>query len=128
MAAVRRRRVALGVRQDWPALVRGRHPSRRWVHVVADVLEGIWRFLARRLPTVVVGPGVAENYAGARHLLEISVSLVREQDLSEPAERPWGGRVLSVGRLDTEKNPLLLADILERLVDGGGDWHLTICG
>jgi glycosyltransferase involved in cell wall biosynthesis len=128
MAALRGKGVALGVRQDWPALVRGRHPGRRWVHGVADALEGVWRLLARRLPTVVVGPRVAENYAGARQLLEISVSLVREQDLAEPEERPWRGRVLSVGRLDAEKNPLLMAEILRLLVEGGGDWHLTICG
>lgn len=128
MAALRRRSVALGVRQDWPELVRGRHPGRRWIHVVADALEGGWRLLARRLPTVVVGPRVAENYAGARRLLEISVSLVREEDLAEPADRPWRGDVLSVGRLDAEKNPLLLAEILHRLVERGGDWRLTICG
>ena len=128
MAALRRRGVALGVRQDWPTLVRNRHPGRRWVHVAADLLEGAYRLLARRAPTVVVGPQVAESYSGAPRLLEIAVSLVREQDVVEPARRPWGGRVLSVGRLDAEKNPLLLAEILRRLVDGGGDWRLTICG
>jgi glycosyltransferase involved in cell wall biosynthesis len=128
MAAVRRRGVALGVRQDWPTLVRSRHPARRWVHVAADALEGAYRLLARRVPTVVVGPQVAENYSGARRLLETSVSLVREEDVVDPPERPWGGRVLSVGRLDAEKNPLLLAEILRRLMDGGGDWRLTICG
>jgi glycosyltransferase involved in cell wall biosynthesis len=128
MAAVRRRRVALGVRQDWPELVRGRHPGRRWVHVAADLLEGAWRSLARRLPTVVVGPRVAENYSGAGRLLEISVSLVREGDIAPHGEREWRGNVLSVGRLDSEKNPLLMADVLRRLVDGGGDWRLTICG
>jgi glycosyltransferase involved in cell wall biosynthesis len=36
--------------------------------------------------------------------------------------------VLSVGRLDAEKNPLLLADILKLLVDSGEDWRLTVCG
>ena len=128
MAALRRRGVALGVRQDWPTLVRNRHPERRWVHVAADLLEGAYRLLARRAPTVVVGPQVAESYSRAPRLLEIAVSLVREQDVLEPAPRPWGGRVLSVGRLDAEKNPLLLAEILRRLVDAGGDWRLTICG
>ena len=34
--------------------------------------------------------------------------------------------VLSVGRLETEKNPLLLAEVLARL--DGGDWRLLICG
>ena len=128
MAALRRRRVALGVRQDWPTLVRNRHPGRRWVHLAADLLEGAYRLLSRRCPTVAVGPQVAGNYGRARHLLEISVSLVSGEDVVEPQPRPWGGRVLSVGRLDAEKNPLLLAEILRRLVDAGGDWKLTICG
>jgi glycosyltransferase involved in cell wall biosynthesis len=128
LAALRRRGVALGVRQDWPALVRNRHPGRRWVHVVADLLEGAYRLLARWVPTVVVGPQVAESYSGAPRLLEISVSLVSEEDVVEPQPRPWGGRVLSVGRLDPEKNPLLLPEILRHLIDAGGDWRLTICG
>jgi glycosyltransferase involved in cell wall biosynthesis len=128
IAALRRRGVALGVRQDWPTLVRSRHPSRRWVHVAADVLEGAYRLLARRVPAVVVGPQVAASYARAPRLLEISVPVVRAEDVVEPSKRPWGGRVLTVGRLDAEKNPLLLAEILRRLVDGGGDWRLTICG
>jgi glycosyltransferase involved in cell wall biosynthesis len=128
IAALRRRGVALGVRQDWPTLVRNRHPRRRWVHAVADLLESAYRLLARRVPTVVVGPQVAEHYSRAPRLLEISVSLVREEDLIEPAPHPWSGRLLSVGRLDTEKNPLLMAEILRLLVAGGGDWRLTICG
>lgn len=128
MAAARRRGIALGVRQDWPALVRNRHPGRRWVHVTADLLERAYLLLARRYPTIAVGPHVAHSYAGAPRLLEIAVSLVRETDVAEPSKRPWKGRVLSVGRLDSEKNPLLLAEILRRLVDGGGDWRLTICG
>jgi glycosyltransferase involved in cell wall biosynthesis len=82
-------------------------------------------------PTVVVGPDIAANFKRARHLLPISVSLVRDSDIVDPAEaaaRPWNGerQVLSVGRLETEKNPLLLADILARL--DGGDWRLLICG
>jgi glycosyltransferase involved in cell wall biosynthesis len=36
--------------------------------------------------------------------------------------------VLSVGRLDPEKNPLLLADVLAALVRGGGHWRLLVCG
>src|SRR5439155_6874097 len=33
LAALRRRRVFLGVRQDWPAYVRSRHPANRVLHV-----------------------------------------------------------------------------------------------
>jgi len=36
--------------------------------------------------------------------------------------------VLSVGRLDPEKNPLMLADVLARLVEGGDRWRLVVCG
>jgi glycosyltransferase involved in cell wall biosynthesis len=101
--------------------------------------------MARRAPTVVVGPELAQNFRRARRLLPISVSLVRDSDIVDAdaaAARPWNGEhsVLSVGRLETEKNPLLLADVLARL-DGraqaagsaGGAapasaWKLLICG
>jgi glycosyltransferase involved in cell wall biosynthesis len=131
IATVRRRRVALGVRQDFPAYVRTRHPGRRMVHLAGDVLEFSYRRLARSCPTVVVGPELARHYSRARRLLSISVSLVRDSDIVDGTEMSngnWGGQrtVLSVGRLETEKNPLMLADVLERL--DGGDWRLLICG
>jgi glycosyltransferase involved in cell wall biosynthesis len=131
LAGLRRRRIALGVRQDFPAYVRNRHPGRRLVHLAGDLLESAYRVLARRCPTVVVGSELARNYSRARWLLPISVSLVRDSDIADPArvaERSWDGErtVLSVGRLETEKNPLLLADVLARL-DGGG-WRFLICG
>jgi glycosyltransferase involved in cell wall biosynthesis len=131
LAALRGKRVALGVRQDFPTYVRTRHPGKRLVHLAGDLLEGSYRLLARRAPTVVVGPDLAANFARARRLLPISVSLVRDSDIADPAEaanRVWNGErtVLSVGRLETEKNPLLLADVLARL--DGGDWRFQICG
>ena len=145
LAALRGKRVTLGVRQDFPTYVRTRHPGRRLVHLAGDLLEGSYRLLARRAPTVVVGPDLASNFARARHLLPISVSLVRDSDIADPAEaasRAWNGErtVLSVGRLETEKNPLLLADVLARLMRNpaqaaeppasghGGDWRFLICG
>jgi glycosyltransferase involved in cell wall biosynthesis len=120
LAALRRKRVALGVRQDFPTYVRTRHPGKRLVHLAGDLLEGSYRLLSRRAPTVVVGPDLAANFARAGRLLQISVSLVRDSDIADPAEaaeRAWNGErtVLSVGRLETEKNPLLLADVLARL-------------
>lgn len=133
LAALRRKRVTLGVRQDFPTYVRTRHPGRRLVHLAGDLLEGSYRLMARAgAPTVVVGPDLAANFARARRLLQMSVSLVRDSDIADPAEataRPWNGerQVLSVGRLETEKNPLLLADVLARL-SGDGDWRLLICG
>jgi glycosyltransferase involved in cell wall biosynthesis len=131
LAALRGRRIALGVRQDFPAYVRSRHPGRRIVHLAGDLLEHSYRLLARRCPTVVVGPELARHYARASRLLEISVSLVRDSDIADPAEaagRHWDGEltVLSVGRLETEKNPLLLAEVLARL--DGERWRLLVCG
>jgi glycosyltransferase involved in cell wall biosynthesis len=135
LAALRRKRVALGVRQDFPTYVRTRHPGNRLVHLAGDLLEGSYRLMARRAPTVVVGPELAENFRRARRLLPISVSLVRDSDIADPdaaAARPWERErsVLSVGRLETEKNPLLLADVLARLTQDAddGDWRLLICG
>jgi len=53
--------------------------------------------------------------------------------LASPAvvsERQYDGelRVLSVGRLDTEKNPLLLVDVLDRLLARDPRWRLVVCG
>lgn len=130
VARARRRRVALGVRQDLPRYVRSRRPGRRSLALAADVLEGTWRLLARRLPVVVVGEELARGYRHGRRVLPIAVSLVEERDLvdaDEAAARPWDGelRLLTVGRLDAEKNPLMLADVLARLDDR---WRLVVCG
>jgi glycosyltransferase involved in cell wall biosynthesis len=133
MAAARGRRVSLGVRQDLPRYVRSRHPGRRWVRLAAGLLEGSYRALARRWPVVVVGPDLARNYARAGRVLPIAVSLVSEADLVAPAEalaRPYDGELtaLSVGRLEREKNPLLMADVLARLRELDPRWRLVVCG
>lgn len=133
LAALRGRRVALGVRQDTPRYVRSRHPDRRWVHLAADALEGVYRLMARRWPVVVVGPGLARNYSRAPRVLPIAVSLVSERELVEPSEalsKSYDGELvaLSVGRIEREKNPLLLADILARLRESDPRWRLVVCG
>jgi glycosyltransferase involved in cell wall biosynthesis len=131
LAYMRRRRVVLGVRQDWPAYVRMRRPGKRWMHLSADVLEWIWRRLARRLPVVAVGPDLAANYAHAPAVLELMVSLVPAAAVGRPAAAgDYGGelRVLSVGRIDQEKNPLLLADVLASLHGQSPRWRLLVCG
>ncbi len=133
LTLLRRRRVALGVRQDFPTYVRQRRPSVLWMHLAADLLERSWRLWARRLPTVVVGSQLAEHYGHARHLLTISVSLITEQDIADgrrARERAYDGelQLLSVGRLDEEKNPLLLADVLAGLRARDPRWTLIICG
>jgi len=133
LAALRGRRVALGVRQDLPRYVRSRHPGRRWVHLAAGVLEGAFRALARRWPVVVVGPDLARRYGRGRRVLPITVSLVPESQIAsaeQAGERRYDGDLvaLSVGRLDREKNPLLLADVLARLRDRDPRWRLVVAG
>ncbi|MGA2929116.1 MAG: glycosyltransferase [Solirubrobacteraceae bacterium] len=131
VALVRRRRVVLGVRQDLPAYARSRHPHRRLVHLAADLLDGTFLALARLVPTIVVGPALAARYAGGRAVLPVTVSLVSERELeAAPPERSWDGEliVLSVGRLEQEKNPLLLADVLARLRSADPRWRLVVCG
>ena len=133
LAALRGKRVVLGVRQDLPQYARTRHPGRRWIHLAADALEGGFRLLARVFPIAVVGPGLARNFRGARSLLELSVSLVSEDDIvsrDQALARSYDDEltILSVGRLDPEKNPLLLADVLARLSANGRRWRLVVCG
>ncbi|HEY4096310.1 MAG TPA: glycosyltransferase [Baekduia sp.] len=118
LATLRRRRVVLGVRQNLPVAVRNRHPGRRRLHWMADALEYTFKAMARRMPVAVVGPELAEGYARSRAVLEITVSLVSDEDLVSPdvaLQRPATGHVLSVGRLEREKNPLLLADVIAAL-------------
>ena len=133
LAALRRRRVVLGVRQDFPAYVRARHPRRRALQLAAELLERSHRLLAAACPTVVVGPDLSMRYRRARRLCQVTISLVPEADIAGPevsARRRWDGelRLLSVGRLDAEKNPLLLADILALLVARDRRWRMIVCG
>lgn len=132
LALLRRRRVALGVRQDYVRYVRNRHPGRRWLHMAAPLLDAGFRLLARRCSVVAVGPVQVQRYARARRLLPLSVSLVSGEDVV--ASQEGIGRhssdlvALSVGRLDHEKNPLLLADVLAELRSRDERWRLTVCG
>jgi glycosyltransferase involved in cell wall biosynthesis len=130
LARLRGRRIVLGVRQDLHSYVRSRHPEGRWIHLTGDALELAWRALARRYAAIVVGPELARRYSRSRRLLELSVSLIGESDIAPPeavAARSYDGklRALSVGRLDAEKNPLLLAEVLAALPE---PWRLVVCG
>lgn len=135
LAFVRRRRVALGVRQDTVAYYRARVPSRVWWPAVA-AMQGVdraYRLLARRVPTVVVGEEIARSYGDdLPTVLPITVSLVRAVDVApEVPVRPWDGPValLTVGRLEREKNPLLLVEALAELErDEPGRHRLTWVG
>jgi glycosyltransferase involved in cell wall biosynthesis len=125
----------LGVRQDYPAYIANRLPGRawRWAVVAARALEAAFRYFGRRAPAVVLGEELARSYAGGAPVLTTGFSLVRADELV-PAEvalaKPWDGRIelLSVGRLDPEKNPLLLAEVMRLLAARPGRWRLTVVG
>lgn len=131
LARLRRVPVVLGVRQDTIAYMRSRHPGRRAFLAIAAVMEGVWRLMARRWPVVVVGPGLAARYRRARSVLPIAVSLVRDADVVEAPSSSLAGdplTMLSVGRVDREKNPLLLADVLARVREADPRWRLVVGG
>jgi glycosyltransferase involved in cell wall biosynthesis len=103
------------------------------MHRAADLLEGSWRRIAKRCPVVVVGPSLRRNYSHSPAVLEIAVSLVSAADVA--AGRVAGARIydgqlqlLSVGRLDPEKNPLLLADAFAQIHRADQRWRLVVCG
>lgn len=135
MAAGRGRRVVLGVRQDTMRYFRSRLPA-RWA---APLLVPVWlmdrafRLLARRMPTTVVGRWLEQGYGGPRpELLTMTVSLMRAGDVvAKPPSRDWSGRIemLTVGRVEAEKNPGLLLDALAELErEDPGRYHLTWAG
>jgi glycosyltransferase involved in cell wall biosynthesis len=132
LARLRRTPIVLGVRQDLPRYARERHPGRRITHLIADALEAAWLRLARRAPVIAVGPDLGRRYAHSPHVIELVISLAGATEAAR--ERPPGGnpdgslRVLSVGRIETEKNPLLLADVLALLRRHDERWRLVVCG
>jgi glycosyltransferase involved in cell wall biosynthesis len=135
MARRRGTRLFLGVRQDYPRYIAGRLPSRRWVWAVpvARGLDASFRLLARRAPTVALGRELGRRYAGGAPVLVTGFSLVPRAELVDRGlalGRSWDGErvVLSVGRLDAEKNPLLLADVIARLRARDPRWRLVVAG
>jgi glycosyltransferase involved in cell wall biosynthesis len=131
VARARRVPVVLGIRQDFPRYVARRLPSRRWLWAVpaAHLLEHSFRAL--RLPVVVVGEDLASRYRGKVHTT--AISLVPRSEVASPADalaKDWGGgelRLLSVGRLDPEKSPLLLPEVVA-LLRREAPWRLVVAG
>ena len=133
LSTLRRRRLVLGVRQHLPQLIRHRHPGKPHMWLAALTLEAAFRLLSRVVPVVVVGPDLAHRYRTSSGLYVVYVSLLSEEDIltREDDDRAYDGdelRMLSVGRLDPEKNPLLLADVLARAVRIDARWRLDVCG
>lgn len=133
LTRLRRRPLVLGVRQDFPQYVRSRRPTRRWMHLSADLLEWSWRLLARHSRVIVVGPELARHYRHAPAVLSVNVSLITTADVDAGARAAGRSydcdlRVLSVGRVDREKNPLLLAEVVAAARADAPRWRLTVCG
>ena len=133
IARLRGRRVVLGVRQDSLEYMRSRHPGSRVRLTLGRLMEWSFRALARRWQVIVVGPALRKTYASGRAVQEISVSLIREREIAATdalPERHYDGelRALSVGRLENEKNPLGLADVLSALLGRDERWRLVVCG
>jgi glycosyltransferase involved in cell wall biosynthesis len=127
--------LVLGVRQDYPEYIRHRLPGRAWGWAVpvARALDGAFRRLGREAPAVVLGDALARRYAGGAPVLCTGFSLVPEREVAAERDalaRRWDGglRVLSVGRLDREKNPLLLVEVLAALRAHSPRWRLTVAG
>jgi glycosyltransferase involved in cell wall biosynthesis len=128
--------VFLGVRQDYPQYIRNRLPGRSWAWAagVAHMLDLAFQLVARKAPTVTIGTDLARRYRrGRAPVLPIALSLIRSDDILSPEEalaRRWDEelRLLSVGRLDPEKNPLLLLDVIQRLHARDNRWRLAVAG
>jgi glycosyltransferase involved in cell wall biosynthesis len=135
LAAIRRKRTVLGVRQNTLGYYRSRLPSRAWTPLLGPIwaMDALYRLLARRLRITVVGTEIAGHYGGERSALHtMTVSLIRTADVAPaPPERDWSKtvRLLTVGRIDKEKNPMLLLDALHKLEqERPGRYSLTWVG
>jgi glycosyltransferase involved in cell wall biosynthesis len=125
----------LGVRQDFPRYVGARYqgPRRAPMLLAAYALEWQFRFLARSRPAIVAGDELARHYRRSPRLMSTGFSLVARADLDGVASAPThagaaGPVVLSVGRLEPEKNPLLLAEVLAALVKRHHSATLRVAG
>lgn len=134
MALIRHKRVSLGVRSDMVEYYRARLPSRRWAPLMVPLtaMDRFYKLLARRLPTTVVGEEIADDYGNRATVLPMTVSLVSERELAKSTgDRDWSGVIdlLSVGRLEAEKNPLLLLEMMNLLEQRRpGRYRLTVVG
>jgi glycosyltransferase involved in cell wall biosynthesis len=125
--------VVVGVRQDFPAYIRARvrRPSLYVAYPVAVGLEQLQRRVALGGGALVIGEEAAHAYRHASHRLVTGVSLVTDAEIvsDEAVLRPWPRvrTMLSVTRLDPEKNPLLLVDVLV-LLRRQEEWQLVVAG
>jgi glycosyltransferase involved in cell wall biosynthesis len=135
LAALRGVRVVLLIRQNSPEYFRSRLPSGLWRPLLLPLgaLDFVFRVLALRLRTTVVGSELGHLYrAPRRNVLVMRINLLeRSQLASGPRLAEWSDevRLLTVGRIEPEKNPLLVIQALARLQDGAsGDYRLIWAG
>ncbi len=120
LAAARRRRVVLGVRQETREYFRARVPGRfSPMLAVLGGLETAYRLLGRVWRVTAVGSAVAGRYGAPRpDVLETVVALVGRggrRDVDR-ADRPLAPvRLLTVGRIAVDKNPFLLVEAMAGL-------------
>lgn len=116
LALARRRRVVLGVRQDTRRYFRARLGTGPSMALgLAWLGTSTFELFARFLPGTIVGPTSADR---PRRRLPITILLMRSAEIADaPPEQDWSGRIalLSVGRLEREKNPMLLVQLMEEL-------------
>jgi hypothetical protein len=131
----RRATLILGVRHDYPEYIRNRLPSRWWGWAVpiARAMDVAFRWFARRAPTVALGETIAARYRGGAPVAKTGFSLVPRSEvrtLEAALDRDWAGErtILTVSRLDAEKNPLLLLDVLAALRADDDRWRMVIAG
>jgi glycosyltransferase involved in cell wall biosynthesis len=128
--------LVLGVRHDYPEYIANRLPSPRWRWAipVAHAMDLAFRAFARRAPTVALGRELARRYEGGEApVITTGFSLVPRAEL-RPLDAalgvPWNAdrTVLTVSRLDAEKNPLLLLDVIRTLRAKDPRWRLRVAG
>jgi glycosyltransferase involved in cell wall biosynthesis len=131
MARARGKRAVLGVRQDTVRYFRSRLRSPKTKPLLGPLwlLDRVWKLLGRLVPVAVVGDELAKQYGAPRPGVHaMTVSLVRAADLApttRDAELSRPIELLTVGRVEPEKNPLLLVDAL---ADLGPGFRLTWVG
>ena len=135
MALLRRKRVVLGVRQDTLAYFRSRLRSRRSAPLLVPLwlLDRTWKLLARAVPVTVVGEALERRYGGPRRGVHaMTISLVSVRDVAAAARDGAPGpevELLTVGRLEPEKNPVLAVEALAALQGANGRrYRLTWVG
>jgi glycosyltransferase involved in cell wall biosynthesis len=132
VARLRRRQVVLGVRQDTTSYFRARAGEAHGKLQLARVVDLLFRRRASRSRVTAVGADLAEQYrARGADVLELTVSLVSERDVqpSVPVRRWDEVELVTAGRLEPEKNPLLLVDTLAELERRGpGRFRLVWLG